>query len=281
MSRRDLKNAVVWITGASRGIGRAIAIDLAQAGARVVLLARSETPHPKLEGTLLDTARQIEALGGVALPLRLDVRDELAIEAAMEQTLERFGQLDVLIHNAGAIHLAPLEATTMKRFDLLHEVNARAAFALSRVCLEPLRRSTRAHMIFVAPPIDLATRWIENKIAYTMSKFGISLLVRGLAAELRSAQIAVHTLWPARTIATAAVQRLGGEEWMRRSRRAEFFALAVRTLLLREDPLATSGEWYLDETVLRAAGLADFQPYSVDPALELMTDLYVDEGPSF
>lgn len=274
-----LPDRVVWITGASRGIGRAIALDLAAQGARVVLLAKSERAHPKLEGTLGETARAIEALGGVALPIRVDVREESEIEVAYSRTLERFGRLDALIHNAGAIHLAPLAETPLRRFDLLHEVNARAAFALSRICLPALARSPRPQMLFLAPPIDLAARWIEGRIAYTMSKYGVSLLVRGLAEELRSQRIAVHALWPARTIATAAVQMLGGEAWMRRSRRPEFFAAAVRALLTREDPLATSGRWYLDEEVLREAGVHDFRRYAVDPTVEPLHDLYVADGP--
>jgi citronellol/citronellal dehydrogenase len=274
-----LRESVVWITGASRGIGRAIALDLAAQGARVVILAKSDRPHPKLEGTIGETARAVEARGGVALPIKLDVREEQEIEAALERTLATFGRLDVLIHNAGAIHLAPLAETPLRRFDLLHEVNARAAFALSQICAEPLKRSPRGHMIFLAPPIDLAARWIEGRIAYTMSKYGISLLVRGLAEELRAQRTAVHALWPACTIATAAVQMLGGAEWVRRSRRPEFFAAAVRALLLRDDPLATSGRWYLDEEVLREAGELDFQRYAVDPTQEPLPDLYVGDAP--
>jgi citronellol/citronellal dehydrogenase len=275
-----LEGSVVWITGASRGIGRAIALELAAQGARVVLLAKSERAHPKLEGTLGETARAVDALGGVALPIRVDVREEHEIEAAYERTLERFGRLDALIHNAGAIHLAQLADTPLRRFDLLHEVNSRAAFALSRICLPALQRSPRPQMLFLAPPIDLAARWIEGRIAYTMSKYGVSLLVRGLAEELRSRRIAVHALWPARTIATAAVQMLGGAEWMRRSRRPAFFAEAVRALLTREDALATSGRWYLDEEVLREAGVHDFRRYAVDPTVEPLHDLYVADGPS-
>ncbi|MBL8897512.1 MAG: SDR family oxidoreductase [Planctomycetes bacterium] len=275
-----LRDAVIWITGASRGIGRAIALDLAAQGARVVLLAKSERPHPKLEGTIGETARAVEALGGTALPIKLDVREEHEIEAALARTLETFGRLDGLIHNAGAIHLATLAETPLRRFDLLHEVNARAAFALSQICLPALRRAPRAQMLFLAPPIDLAAHWIEGRVAYTMSKYGVSLLVRGLAEELRSQRIAVHALWPARTIATAAVQMLGGEEWMRRSRRPAFFAEAVRALFLRPDPLATSGRWYLDEEVLREAGVHDFRPYAVDPTLDPLHDLYVADGPS-
>lgn len=275
-----VRGRVVLLTGASRGIGRAIAQRLAAEGARLVLAARSERPHPKLEGTLGETVRAVEEAGGEAFAVRTDLREDAAIDALVRATEERFGHLDALIHNAGAIHLAPLADTPLRRFDLVHQVNARAAFALASGCIPLLRRGgAGAQMLFLAPPVDLRSGWIAGRIAYTLSKYGVSLLVRGLAEELRAEGIAVRALWPRKIVATAAVRFLGGEPWLRRARRPEVLADAVAALLSDPLPLATSGSWLLDEEVLVTRGVP-LERYADRPGAELLDDLYVGEPPA-
>jgi citronellol/citronellal dehydrogenase len=270
----SLAGTTVFITGASRGIGLAIAERVARDGANVAIVAKTVTPHPKLPGTIHEAARLVEEAGGVPLPLAVDIRDEAAVEAAVAATVERFGGIDVCINNAGAIFLAGTLETPMKRFDLVHQLNARGAFLVSRACLPHLLEAANPHILSLSPPLTLDPRWYAPHLAYTMSKMGMSLGVLGLAAEFRG-RVAVNALWPRTTIDTAAVRNLlGGEPLAQRSRTPAIMADAARAILGRS-PADCSGNFFLDEDVLRAEGVTDFEVYAVTPGGPLQTDLFV------
>lgn len=268
-----LAGTTLLVTGSSRGIGLAIALAAARAGAAVAIVAKTESAHPKLPGTIHDAAAAVEAAGGRALALACDIRDEAAVERAVAATAERFGGIDACVNNAGAIFLAGTLDTPVKRSDLLHQVNARGAYVVARACLPHLLRAPRPHILSICPPLSLDPRWYAPHPAYTLSKMGMSLTVLALAAEFRG-RVAVNALWPRTTIDTAAVRNLlGGEPLARRSRTPAIMGDAALAILRR--PVAESGGFHLDEDVLRAEGVTDFSPYAVTPGGPLQDDLFV------
>jgi citronellol/citronellal dehydrogenase len=271
----SLKGKTLFITGASRGIGKAIGLAAAREGANVVVAAKSSVPNPKLPGTIHDAAAEIERAGGKALAVKCDVRDEAEIAAAVAAAVERFGGLDVLVNNASAIHLAGTVETPMKRYDLMHQVNARGTFACSQACIPHLARSSNPHILNLSPPLSLSPRWFAPHVAYTMAKYGMSMCVLGMAEELRERGIAVNALWPRTVIATAALNLLGGEETAKHGRTADIVADAAIAILRREARSCT-GNFFLDEDVLRAEGVTDFARYAVKPGEPLMRDLFLD-----
>ena len=274
----DLKltGKVAIVTGASRGIGLAIALRAARDGANVALIAKTAEPHPKLEGTVYTAAEQIEAAGGHALPIVGDIRDEAQVADAVEQAVARFGGIDVCVNNASAINLARTEELDMKRYDLMQDINVRGTFAVSRACIPHLRGRENPHILTLSPPLDLDPRWLGPHIGYTLAKYGMSLIALGLAAELREDGIGSNALWPRTLVATAAVQNLlGGDEAMARARRPEIYADAAYAILNRP-ARACSGNAFLCEDVLVAEGVTDLSPYSYVPGAELAIDLFVD-----
>lgn len=271
----SLKGKTLFITGASRGIGKAIGLAAAREGANVVVAAKSSVPNPKLPGTIHDAAAEIERAGGKALAVKCDVRDEAEIAAAVAAAVERFGGLDMLVNNASAIHLAGTVETPMKRFDLMHQVNTRGTFACSQACIPHLARSSNPHILNLSPPLSLSPRWFAPHVAYTMAKYGMSMCVLGMSEELRDRGIAVNALWPRTIIATAALNLLGGEETAKHGRTADIVADAAVAILRREARSCT-GNFFLDEDVLRAEGVADFARYAVKPGEPLMRDLFLD-----
>lgn len=268
-----LKNRTLFITGASRGIGLAIALRAARDGANVAIAAKTAEPHPKLEGTIYTAAKAIEDAGGKALPLVCDIRSEEQVQEAVKQTVERFGGLDVCVNNASAISLTGALETPMRKFDLMHQVNARGTFLVSQACLPHLLKSKHAHILTLSPPLNLSPRWFGPHVAYSMAKYGMSLCVLGLAAEFEG-QVAVNALWPKTTIATAAVNMLGGEDLMKASRKPDIMADAAHAILTKD--VTHSGRFWVDEDVLREAGVTDFTPYRVDPNVEPTPDFFVE-----
>ncbi len=275
----DFHNKTYLITGASRGIGKAIGLRLAREGANIVVLAKTTEPHPKLPGTIYSAADEMRAAGGQALPFAVDIRDEGAVGEAVAQAVAKFGGIDGLINNASAIFLADTLNVPMKRFDLMHSVNARGTFVCSQACLPHLIESAAAgrkpHILNMSPPLNLEERWFAPHLAYTMAKYGMSLCVLGMAAEFRERGVAVNALWPRTAIATAAVQNvLGGDEMIRRSRTPAIVADAAYHILQR-DVSQASGQFFLDEEVLREEGVADFEQYAVEPGQALIADFFV------
>lgn len=264
----------VFITGASRGIGLAIGVRLAREGANIAVVAKTDVPNPKLPGTIHTAAAAIEAAGGKALPLAVDIRDEAQVAAAVARTVETFGGVDVLVNNASAIFLAGTQQTPMKRFDLMYQVNVRGTFLCSQQCIPHLLESANPHILNLSPPLNFEERWFAPHVAYSIAKYGMSLCVLGMAGEFRG-RIGVNALWPRTLIATAAVQNLlGGEAVIRASRTPEVMADAAYHLLCR-DAHTTTGQYFLDEAVLAEAGITDFSRYAVDPTQPLMQDLFV------
>lgn len=271
-----LRDKTLFITGASRGIGLAIALRAAREGARIAIAAKTATPHPKLPGTIYTAAEAIERAGGRALPLVVDVRSEEAVRAAIDATVRHFGGLDIVVNNASAIHLAPVADTEMRRFDLMHQVNARATFMVSKYAIPHLLRAENPHILMLAPPLDMAEKWFAGRTAYAMAKFGMSLVVLGLAGELRG-RVAVNALWPRTTIATAAIENLlGGRAVMRRSRKPEIVADAA-ALVFAKPASSFSGHFLIDDTFLAAEGVTDFDRYRVDPTQPLEPDFFVPD----
>ena len=270
-----LKNKTAIITGGSRGIGLAIAKKLAMKGVNVVVASKTTEPHPKLPGTIYEAAEEIKALGGNALALVLDLRDELQIQKVVEDTVAHFGGIDILVNNASAIFLAGVEYTPAKRYDLMHQINVRGTFLMSQACIPHLKKSSHAHILNLSPPLDMNPKWFESFTAYTMSKFGMSMVALGLSAEMKPYHIAANALWPRTTIATAAVQNLlGGDALIKQSRWPAIVADAA-ALILARDPKETTGRFFIDEEVLREAGITDFSGYAVDPTTQLAPDLFV------
>src|SRR5579862_8066243 len=271
-----LKGKTLFITGASRGIGLAIALRAARDGANIAVAAKTSKAHPKLPGTIHSAARDIEAAGGRALPLLVDVRDEASVLAAVAQAVATFGGIDICVNNASAINLAPTEQIELKRFDLIQQINTRGTFLTARACLPHLKRAANPHILTLSPPLDLRPKWFAPHLPYSLSKYGMSLCTLGLAAEYREAGIACNSLWPRTTIATAAVEfALGGPDMLRRSRKPEIVADAAHSIL-SGSARARSGQFLIDDTVLYEAGVRDFEPYRVDPHAVLLGDLFVD-----
>lgn len=272
-----LAGKTLFITGASRGIGLAIALRAARDGANIAIAAKTERPHPKLAGTIHTAAAEIEAAGGRALPVACDIRDEAQVRSAIAGTVERFGGLDIVVNNASAISLTPAVDTDMRRFDLMHQVNARGTFMVSKHAIPHLVQAANPHILMIAPPLDMKEKWFAPHTAYSLAKFGMSLVALGLAGELREKGIAVNTLWPRTTIATAAIENLlGGPEMMRRSRKPEILADAA-WLILQKPARAFTGNFLIDDTFLAAEGVTDFDRYRVDPSAALQPDFFVPD----
>ncbi|HVG41680.1 MAG TPA: NAD(P)-dependent oxidoreductase [Chitinophagaceae bacterium] len=272
----SLQNKTVFITGGSRGIGKAIALRLAREGANIVIGAKTVDPHPKLEGTIYTAAEEIKAAGANVLPLQLDIRDEEGIQKAVQEAVTTFGGIDILINNASAINLTPTEQTEAKRFDLMHSINVRGTFLMSKACIPHLKKSSNAHILTLSPPLNLNPKWFAQHLAYTMSKYGMSMVVLGLAEELKKQHIAVNALWPKTTIATAAVQNLlGGDYLIQKSRTPDIVADATYAILTKPSADCT-GNFFIDEEVLAKEGITDLSHYAVNPAQSLMTDIFLD-----
>ncbi len=272
----SLKGKTLFITGASRGIGLAIALRAARDGANIVVAAKTSHPHPKLPGTIHSAAEQIEAAGGRALPVVADVRDETSVQAAIDAAVDRFGGIDICVNNASAIHLSGTLDTDMKRYDLMHQVNARGTFLVSRLCIPYLRAAANPHVLALCPPLDLRPQWFAAHPAYAAAKYGMSLYMMAMAAEFRHQGIAFNGLWPRTTIATSAVKFApGGSALMDRCRTPEILADAAHAIFCRPARSAT-GQFYLDDEVLWAEGVTDFSHYACNAAEVLAVDLFVD-----
>jgi citronellol/citronellal dehydrogenase len=272
---QTLKNKTIFITGGSRGIGRAIALRAARDGANIIIAAKSDKPHPSLPGTIFSVSEEIEKAGGRALPIKLDIRDDQAVLDAVDKAASHFDGLDILINNASAIALTKTLETSMRKFDLMHSVNVRGTFACSRACLPYLLKSDNPHILNLSPPLNLDPVWFKDYLAYTMSKYGMSMCVLGMAAEFRAKGVAVNALWPRTVIDTAAINMLGGVVKADNCRNPEIMADAAHAILCR-DSKTTSGNFFLDEDVLHASGVKDFDHYAVKAGQPLMKDLFLD-----
>jgi len=272
-----LAKKTLFITGASRGIGLAIALKAARDGANIAIAAKTIAPHPKLEGTIYSAAEQIEAKGGKALPIPCDVRDEEQVKSAIKQAAQRFGGIDIVVNNASAIQLTRTPETEMKRFDLMQQVNARATFMVSKYAIPYLENAKNPHILTLSPPLDMQEKWFAPHLAYTMSKFGMSLIVLGLAGELRDKKIAVNALWPRTTIATAAIKNLlGGDEMMRASRSTQIMADAAYAIFMKSAASFT-GNFLIDDTFLMSEGVTNFEKYAMEAGVPLHPDFFVPD----
>jgi citronellol/citronellal dehydrogenase len=273
----SLAGKTLFITGASRGIGLAIALRAARDGANIAIAAKTGEPHPKLPGTVHTAAEAVARAGGQALPLVLDVRDEAAVKAAIDRTVAVFGGLDVLVNNASAISLTPVAATDMRRFDLMHQVNTRGTFMASKYAIPHLAKAENPHIMMLSPPLDMQEKWFAPHAAYSIAKFGMSLVALGLAGELRGQGIAVNALWPRTTIATSAIQNLlGGDALMRMSRTPEIVAEAA-CRVFQKPAKSFTGHFLIDDSFLSGEGVKDFDAYRVDPGQPLQTDFFVPD----
>jgi citronellol/citronellal dehydrogenase len=271
----SFKNRTIFITGASRGIGRAIALRLAREGANIVIAAKSTEENPKLGGTIFSVAKEVEDAGGQALAVACDIRFDDQIEAAVAQAVSRFGGIDILVNNASAINLTPTEQTEPKRYDLMHDINVRGTFFVSRACIPHLKKGTNPHILNLSPPINMDVKWFAGHLAYTMSKYNMSMIALGLSEELKKYKIAANTLWPRTTIDTAAVRNLlGGEALAKMSRTPEILADAAYIILSKPSDQCT-GNFFIDEDVLAKEGVTDLSHYSVVPGAQLYTDLFL------
>lgn len=270
------KDKVVLVTGGTRGIGKAIALRLAREGAHTAIVGKTAEPHPKLEGTIYTAAEEIAKAGpGNVLPIQGDIRYEESIQHIVKTTVDTFGKIDILINNASAITLSSTEQTESKRWDLMHGINVKGTFFMSKECIPHLKKSTNPHILNLSPPLNLDPSWFGKHLAYTMSKYGMSMVVLGLAEELKQQRIAANALWPKTTIATAAVQNLlGGDFLIQRSRTPEIVADAAFHILQRPS-FECTGNFFIDEDVLRAEGVSDFTHYAVNPEQKLMMDLFI------
>lgn len=270
-----MKGKTIFITGASRGIGKAIALRLAKEGANIIVAAKTVTPHPKLKGTIFTAAEEIEKAGGKALAIQLDIRNEENIKEAIEKAANHFGGIDILINNASAINLSKTTDLPMKRYDLLQGVNVRGTFMMCKYAIPHLKKGTNPHILNLSPPLNMDPQWFGRHLAYTMSKYNMSQIIMGLAEELKADGIAANALWPKTTIATAAVKySLGGEEMMNCSRTPDIMADAAFHILSKSSNSCT-GNFFIDEDVVVAAGVTDLDKYAVDTSKELMLDFFL------
>jgi citronellol/citronellal dehydrogenase len=273
----SLAGKTLFITGASRGIGLAIALRAARDGANIAIAAKTATPHPKLSGTIYTAAEEIERSGGKALPLVVDVRDEAMVKDALDKTAARFGGIDIAVNNASAIQLTSVAETDMKRFDLMQQINARGTFVVSKWAIPYLEKAANPHILMLSPPLDMKEKWFAPHTAYSMAKFGMSMVVLGLTGELRSKGIAVNALWPRTVIATAAVQNLlGGDAVMRHARRPEIMADAAYAIFSTPSRELT-GQFLIDDNFLAERGVTDFERYRFDPTQNLIQDFFVPD----
>jgi len=273
----SLKGKTLFISGASRGIGLAIALRAARDGANVAIAAKTTEPHPRLKGTIYTAADDVRAAGGKALPVVCDIRDEAQVVDAIEKTVAEFGGIDICVNNASAISLTNSQATDMKRFDLMMGINTRGTFMVSKYCVPHLKKADNPHILMLSPPLDMKQRWFEHSTAYTMAKYGMSMCVLGLSGELKSAGVAVNALWPRTTIATAAVGNLlGGDAMMRMSRTPDIMGDAAPAIFTKPAREFT-GNFCIDDKILYASGIRDFEPYRVDRSSPLMSDFFVPE----
>ena len=270
------ENKTVLITGGTRGIGKSIGIRLAREGANTVIVGKTAEPHPKLEGTIYTAAQEIAKAGpGKVLPIQGDIRYEESIDNIVKTTLNTFGGIDILVNNASAINLFPTEQMEAKRFDLMHSINVRGTFLMSKACIPALKKAHNPHILNLSPPLNMDPNWFAKHLAYTMSKYGMSMIVLGLAEELRAHRIAANALWPKTTIATAAVQNLlGGDFLIQRSRTPEIVAEAAFHILKRPS-FECTGNFFIDEEVLIQEGMTDFTQYAINPQQKLMQDLFL------
>ncbi len=275
----SLNGKTLFITGASRGIGLAIAKRAARDGANIAIAAKTAEPHKHLPGTIYTAAEEIKAAGGNALPLIVDIRDEAAVVGAVAKAAETFGGIDICVNNASAISLTGTEATEMKRWDLMHSVNARGTFLVSKTCVPYLRKAENPHILMMSPPLDMRAKWFSGHVAYTIAKYGMSLCALGMAEEFRKDKIAVNALWPRTAIATAAVEfALGGEEMVKGSRKPEIIADAAHAIFSKSSA-DFSGNFLIDDSFLYAEGVTDFEPYRVDAGRPLIGDFFVPDNP--
>jgi citronellol/citronellal dehydrogenase len=273
---RPLAGKTVFITGASRGIGHAIAVRCARDGANVVVAAKSAEPHPKLPGTIFTAAADIEAAGGKALPIMMDVREEDQVAAAIAKTVETFGSIDILVNNASAIQLTPTPATDMKRYDLMHGINTRGTFMTTKHAAPHLAKAANPHVLMLSPPLDMQEKWFAPHVAYSMAKYGMSLCVLGFAGEFRAQGIAVNALWPRTTIATSAIKYVVGDKLMEMSRTPDIMADAAHAIFCKPSRSFT-GNFLIDDSFLAGEGVTDFTPYRVDPTKPLAPDFFVPD----
>ena len=272
----SLKNKTVFITGASRGIGKTIALRLAKEGASIIIAAKSVEENPKLGGTIFSAAEEVEKSGGSALAVQCDIRFEDQIQQAVDKTVEKFGGIDIVVNNASAISLTPTEQTEPKRYDLMHDINVRGTFFVTKACIPYLKKSSNAHILTLSPPINLNPKWLGGHIAYTLTKYNMSMMAMGWAAEFKKNNIASNALWPKTTIDTAAVRNLlGGEALANMSRVPEILADAAFYIFSKTSAECT-GNCFIDEDVLAAEGITDLDKYSVVPGAKLYRDLFVD-----
>lgn len=271
----SLKDKVVFVTGASRGIGREIALRSAEAGAKVVIAAKTAEPHPSLEGTIYTVADEIKKMGGEALPVIVDVRDETLIAAAIEKTIQTFGQLDILVNNASALNLNSTLDIPMKRFDLVFSVNVRGAFLCSKLCIPHLSKSTNPHILNLSPPLNMKPEWFKDHLAYSMSKYGVSMCTLGMAEEFKQAGIAVNSLWPKTLIATSAIAVNFPKNYLAATRKASIMADAAYEIFTTNSREIT-GHFFIDEDFLKARGVTDFGKYATHPGTQLLPDLYIE-----
>jgi citronellol/citronellal dehydrogenase len=271
-----LENKTVLITGGSRGIGKSIAVRLAKEGANIAIVGKTTEPHPKLEGTIFTAAEEIAAAGkGNVLPIAGDVRYEDSIQQIVSTTVSTFGGIDILVNNASAINLSTTEQLEPKRWDLMHDINVRGTFFMSQACIPHLKKATNPHILNLSPPLNMNPAWFSKHLAYTMSKYGMSMIILGLAEELKPHRIAANALWPMTTIATAAVQNLlGGDYLIQRSRIPEIVAEAALHIL-KQPSTECTGNFFTDEGVLIKEGITDFSKYAVNPDQKLMPDLFL------
>ncbi|MBL9104571.1 MAG: NAD(P)-dependent oxidoreductase [Myxococcales bacterium] len=271
----NLHGKTLFITGASRGIGLAIGLRAARDGANIVIAAKTAEPHPKLPGTIYTAAQEIEAAGGKALPLVVDVREESQVQAAVARAAETFGGIDILINNASAISLTGTLETPMKRFDLMHQINTRGTYLCSQACLPLLKKARNPHILNLAPPLNMDQKWFKNHVAYTMAKYGMSMCVLGMSGEFADDGVGVNALWPRTAIATAAIAMIGGPGMLAGCRTPEIMGDAAYAILT-SDSRSCTGNFFIDEDLLRTRGVTDFEGYAAHPGSTLITDFFLD-----